>query len=417
VAYKVITKTARGREVRLPEFISADDHVLEPADLWSSRLPQKFLAEGPRIVREKGLAVGHRKNWTVDEENGFLGDVWYFEDIRWPIRRTSAAVGFDNTTLDWEPVTYDEVRPGTWQPKARVADMDQDHVSAAICFPNTLPRFCGQAFSEGKNRDLGMACIRAYNDWMNEEWCGPETRGRLIPLTIIPMWDAELAAAEVRRCAELGSHAVAFSEGPDLLGFPTIYSGFWDPFFQACDDTETTITIHIGSSSTVSKTSPDCPAVATSTLTFQKGMHSLIDLTLSGTLGRFPNVKVMYSETNVGWAPYVIERMDKLWHDRKDVQGRRGMNLTAPPSTYIKGRVYGCVVDDEVGIATREYGFGMDHICFESDYPHANCEFPNTLDVAADLCVGAGLNEEEIYKFLRGNAIRAFGLERFGVTA
>jgi predicted TIM-barrel fold metal-dependent hydrolase len=416
VAYKTITKTARGREVKLPEFISADDHVLEPADLWSSRLPAKFLAEGPRIVREKGLAVGNRKNWTLDEEKGLLADVWYYEDVRWPIRRTSAAVGFANEDLDWEPTTYEEVRPGTWQPKQRLADMDQDHVSAAICFPNTLPRFCGQTFSEGKDRELGLACVRAYNDWMNEEWAGPDTRGRLIPLTIIPLWDAKLAAAEVRRCAEKGSHAVTFSENPSLLGFPTIYSGFWDPFFQACDETETTVTIHIGSSSTVVKTSPDAPSVATSTLSFQNGMHSLIDLALSGTLARFPNVKVMYSETNVGWAPYVIERMDKLWDDRKDVRGRRGMHLSAPPSSYVKGRVYGCIVDDEVGLVTRDYGFGMDHICFESDYPHANCEFPNTLDVAADLCVAANLNDEEIYKFLRGNAIQAFGLERFGVT-
>lgn len=412
----MITKSARGREIQLPEFISADDHVLEPPDLWSSRIPKKFLANGPRIVREKGLAVGSRKNWTLDDENGIWADVWYYEDVRWPIRRTSAAVGFDNNELGWEPTTYDEIRPGTWQPKERLADMDIDHVSAAICFPNTLPRFCGQTFSEGSDRELAITCIRAYNDWMIEEWCGPDNRGRLIPLTIIPLWDAEAAAAEVRRCADKGSHAVTFSEDPSLLGYPSIYSGAWDPFFQACDDSDTTVTIHIGSSSTTSKTTEDCPPVAGSTLSFQKGMHSLIDLVISGTLARFPNVKVMYSETNVGWAPYIIERMDKLWKDRKDVETRRGMKLRAIPSSYIKGRVYGCIVDDEVGLATREYGFGIDHICFESDYPHANCEFPNTLDVAANLCVGAQLKDEEIYKFLRGNAIKAFGLERFGVT-
>ena len=100
------------------------------------------------------------------------------------------------------PMTYDEMRPGCYDPKARVEDKELNHVEASLCFP-TFPRFCGQTFTEAADHELGLACVRAYNDWMVEEWCG-DSGGRLIPLIIVPLWDAELAAAEVRRNAERG---------------------------------------------------------------------------------------------------------------------------------------------------------------------------------------------------------------------
>ena len=79
--------------------------------------------------------------------------------------------------------------PGWYDPKARLADMDLNWVEASLCFP-TFPRFCGQTFLEAKDRELALACVKAYNDWMVEEWCG-DSKGRLIPLTLIPLWDAE----------------------------------------------------------------------------------------------------------------------------------------------------------------------------------------------------------------------------------
>ena len=76
-------------------------------------------------------------------------------------------------------------------------------VDGSLAFP-TFPRFCGQTFMEGEDLELGLACVRAYNDWMIDEWCG-DSDGALIPLCIIPMWDVDLAVAEVRRNAERGA--------------------------------------------------------------------------------------------------------------------------------------------------------------------------------------------------------------------
>src|SRR5207253_6991915 len=119
----------------------------------------------------------------------------------------------------------------------RLRAMDVNHTEASTCFPNIL-RFCGQLFLDRSNKAVALAALRAYNDWMIEEWSGTDRPRRLIPLTLVPLWDVELAAKEIVRCSGLGSHAVTFPESPAALGLPSIFSGYWDPFFAACDETD-----------------------------------------------------------------------------------------------------------------------------------------------------------------------------------
>jgi hypothetical protein len=160
-------------------------------------------------------------------------------------------------------------------------------------------------------------------------------------------------------------------------------------------------------------TSPDAPFIVSSTLTFSNAMGSMIDFIFSGTLERFKTLKLAYSEGQVGWMPYVMERADKLAAERI-ADDTFGTTLPHPPSSYVD-RIYGCVFDDEVGLANRDR-IGMDQITFEVDYPHADSTFPHTLEVATKICTNAGLSDEETYKFLRGNAITCYGLERVGIT-
>jgi hypothetical protein len=142
-------------------------------------------------------------------------------------------------------------------------------------------------------------------------------------------------------------------------------------------------------------------------------MGSLCDYLFSGTLARFPKLTIAYSEGQVGWMPYILERADKLWEERSN--NSFGTWLPEPPSTYIPGRVYGCIFDDQTGLRNRDV-IGMDQICFETDYPHADSTFPHSKETLAKISEEAGLNDEELYKLARGNAIKAFGLERFGIT-
>jgi len=161
-------------------------------------------------------------------------------------------------------------------------------------------------------------------------------------------------------------------------------------------------------------TSPDAPFAVSSTLTFYNSMGSMCDFILSGTFDRFPELRIAYAEGQVGWMPYVIERMDKLWEER-DSDSSFGVPLANPPSSYIPGHIWGCIFDDEVGLKNRDL-VGMDQICFEVDYPHADSTFPRTKEVLNQIVTAAGLSSDEIYKLLRGNAIHAFGLSRFGIT-
>jgi len=249
--------------VDLPMIISVDDHVVEPATLWIDRLPTKYHEVGPRIVRAPmGEITFIGGKLTVKPgSKGLPTDWWYYEDLKRPLLRVDSAVGVPREEVTMRGITYEDMRPGSYLVPPRLEDMDVNHLEASICFP-TFPRFCGQTFTEAKDKELALLCVKAYNDWMVEEWCGPEAKGRLIPLTLIPLWDAELAADEVRRNAARGVRAVCFSEIPPFLGLPSVHDPdhYWDPFFRACSETGTVINMHIGSSSKMPSTSADAPA-------------------------------------------------------------------------------------------------------------------------------------------------------------
>jgi predicted TIM-barrel fold metal-dependent hydrolase len=396
------------RAVELPRIISVDDHVVEPPHVWERWLPTRFADRAPRVERRGIGSMKHRGGGTYEQTfdpDGPPADVWLFEDLVYVHKRHVAAVGFDRDDMTMSPITYDEMRPGCYDPKARVEDNDLNWVDASLCFP-TFPRFCGQTFTEATtDRDLGLACVRAYNDWMVEEWCG-DSGGRLIPLCLVPLWDAELAAAEVRRNAERGVRAVAFSEIPAALGLPSIHSGAWEPFFAACADTSTVVCMHIGSSSNMPATSPDAPTAVAATLSFNNAMASLSDFLFSGVLVRHPELRLAYSEGQIGWIPYVLERADDVWQEHRAWAGVRDL-VPEPPSTYYYRQVFGCFFRDRHGIESL-HRVGVDNITFETDYPHTDSTWPHTRKVAEELM--EGVPDDAVHKIMRGNAERMLGL-------
>ena len=185
--------------------------------------------------------------------------------------------------------------------------------------------------------------------------------------------------------------------------------------FRACEETETVVNLHIGSSSKMPSTSSDAPHGVGSVLTFSNTMGSMLDLLISGLFDRFPRLRGAYSEGQVGWMPFVLERTDKLWEQRRGVPGY-ATDLARPPSTYIEDHIWGCIFDDLTGLRLRDE-VGMGQITFEIDYPHADTTFPYALETATALVEAAGLDQHEVDQLFRTNAIRAYGLERFGITA
>jgi predicted TIM-barrel fold metal-dependent hydrolase len=339
-------------------------------------------------------------------DEGPLADWWFYEDLRRPLTRLDTAVGFSRDEVILAGITYDEMRQGSYKLKERLEDMDTAGIEASLCFP-TFPRFCGQTFYEAKDKELAMLCVRAYNDWMVEEWCG-ESGGRMLPLCIVPLWDPVAAAAEVRRNAARGVHAVCFSEIPTNLGLPSIHDkdGYWKPFFAACNETATTINMHIGSGSKMPSTSPDAPAAVGSTLTFANCCFSMVDWLMSGVFTEFPNLKIAYSEGQIGWIPYILERANVVWEENRGWGGIADKVLV-PPSQLFKEHVYGCYFDDPHGLRSLEE-IGVDNVTFECDYPHSDSTWPHTAKIAAEQT--RELSDEVVYKLMRGNAIKMLSI-------
>jgi predicted TIM-barrel fold metal-dependent hydrolase len=391
----------------IPWIVSLDDHVVEPPDLWTSRLPAKYRDVGPRIVMApSGTPILDGGGYI--EAPGTEGpDVawWFYEDHQYSVKRMIAAAGYPADEIGMHGVTYDQMRPGCWQPQARLDDMTMNHVEASLSFPN-YPRFCGQLFLRGHDQELARLCVEAYNDWQVDEWCAGSD-GRLIPLCLVPLWDVDLAAAEVRRNAARGVRAVAFSELPAWLGLPSIHTGYWEPFFAACAETGTVLAMHIGSGTKTITSSPDAPDAVQAVNMFANSSTSLIDFLFSGVLVRHPGLQLLYAEAQIGWIPYVLERIDDVWETHRGWSESQRY-VSDEPSQYYYRQVTSCFFKDRVGLELLDR-VGRHNIAFETDYPHQDGTWPNTHQVAKELF--GHLDDETVSDIVRGNAIRLLGLE------
>ena len=391
----------------MPLIVDVDAHVVEPPDVWTSRLPARYAAIGPHV---EYLPPGTPQldGGSYIEAPGTVGEPvawWRYEDHLYSVKRLIAAAGYPADEIGFDGITFEQMRPGCWQPEARLADMTLNGVEAQFGFPN-YPRFCGQLFMRGKDRELALLCVRAYNDWQVDEWCGG-SGGRLQPMCIVPLWDAGLAADEVRRNAARGVRAVAFSELPAYLGLPSLYSGHWDPFLLACQETATVVCMHIGSGTKTPQTSADAPDAVASTIIFGNSIASMTDFLFSGVLHRYPTLKLMYAEAQIGWIPYLLERIDDVWETHRGWSNSKEF-CPELPSMYYHRQIYSCFFKDAVGVKLLDE-VGADNVMFETDYPHQDGTWPHSVQAAREQF--GHLDDVLVRKIARGNAIKLFGLD------
>jgi predicted TIM-barrel fold metal-dependent hydrolase len=394
--------------------VSVDDHAIEPPNLWVDRVP----------ARDRDRAPQPRTG-----DDGTL--YWTYESARVPIARTTfqAAMGVEEASLGYIS-SYDELEVGFYDSTERTKAMDRDNVLAALCFP-LFPRYCGQTFHEAEDKDFALVCLKAYNDWMIDEWSGA-VPGRFIPLVIVPLWDPQLAAAEVERCAAKGAKAIAFSENPYKLGLPSLHDAgnYWDPLLAAANETKMPLCVHFGSSSSMPKTSPDAPLLVTGTLAPTNLISALVDWLFSGKLidgdiSPFPDLKICLSEGGIGWIPYILERCDlqvkvRPYLARGDWQvdaatgakatitATGGRRFGVPPSEVFRRHMYGCFIEEEFG-ARQIHEIGVDNVMLETDYPHGDSSYPHSLENAQRRL--AYLSADDRAKVMRGNACRVFDFE------
>jgi predicted TIM-barrel fold metal-dependent hydrolase len=370
----------------LPEsarIISVDDHIIEPPHLWESRLPARYREAGPRVVRD---------------EHGL--DYWEYAGTRTPNVGVSTRAGKSYEEVSTAPVNFSTMLPGAYDPVARLEDMDEDGVYAQLGFPQ-FARFAGHRFLEGDDRELAKLCVEAYNDFQFDEWCAAAPN-RYIPMVIIPQWDPELSAAEIRRTAALGARAIAFSENPTLLGLPSWHTDYWDPVFAAAEEASMPLCLHIGSSSQVIDHSADSPYPVHVSVVGCNSMVAAVDLVYSPVFEKFPNLLCVMSEGEAGWAPHALERMDWAWERHRYHAECR---LTSPPSEVFKEHIYLCVIGDDHAVANR-HTIGVDHLLWESDYPHMDTTWPHTRKILEATL--ADIPDDEAVMIAETNARRVF---------
>jgi len=307
------------------------------------------------------------------------------------------------------PTRYEDMRPGCYDVDERVRDMAAGGQLAGLNFPNWTG-FSGQVLNLGPDRDVNVIMIRAYNDWHVDEWCGAHPE-RFIPCGMIPLFDAEEGAKEVRRLADKGCHAITFSENPTGLGMPSIHTDAWDPIFAACADTETVLCCHVGSSSKSSSTSPDAPPPVPMNLSSVMAIYTLGDLLWADFWQRFPTLKFALTEGDVGWIPYFLQRgehtLDRhnAWMQHEAPQGRG-------PTELFRDQILCCFINDAVGVQLLDR-FNVDNLCWESDYPHSDSTWPNAPESVETLF--AGVDDGLVNKITHENAMAHYKFDPFSV--
>jgi predicted TIM-barrel fold metal-dependent hydrolase len=345
--------------------MSADDHLIEPPHLWVDRVPALYRDRCPKVVQVDG-----RDAWVYE------GEVTHI-----PMGSCRALPGHPEEGYPPAPGTanFDEIRPGCYDPVARLEDMDVDGVWGQLCFPN-YARFAGHRFFLGvQDLDLGLACLRTYNDYLLDEWCAVAP-DRLYGAVILPLHDVDLAVAELERTAAKGAKAVAFSENPTVLGLPSVHTEHWERLWDAVAAVDLPVCMHIGSSSKLVTTSADAPPTVLVSLNGLNSMMAGVDWLLSGVLERHPTLKVILSEGGAGWIPYLLERADKAFHDKRikpnAAIGQTSKGGTVPPSQLFRQSMYVCLVDEH--FALRSLGdIPVDNLLWEGDYPHGDGLWPN----------------------------------------
>jgi predicted TIM-barrel fold metal-dependent hydrolase len=336
--------------------LDADAHVNEPPDTWQTRVPAKLRDRAPKV-----LHTDH-------------GDVWSFDDGKAmrPVGLTATA-GLSYPQFAPSGFTYETMRPGSFDPKARLADMDADGIWLQVLYPSVT---LAGAKLYGAEPELQHACVRAYNDWI-AEFCDASV-GRLIPQAVLPTTGVDDVIAETERALALGHRGVVISAFPNgtLDAAPED-----DRFWSFAQEAEIPVAVHIGSF--LKGTSGQIPPL--DTLAFmgvagssKAGAHTIpvvCDLIFSGIFERFTSLKLLLVEANIGWIPTLLEQVDDMYLRYRWFTNGIEQMPTMPSRTFHRN-FWATFMIDTVGIELR-HRMNIEHLLWSTDYPHTGTDWPN----------------------------------------
>lgn len=343
------------RDVWCP-VISVDDHAFEPTTLFG-RVPARLRRDAPQAVEVDG-----RPAWRIGGKDHFF----------------TGMDGAANRPINqWRSMKMrrEDYRRSVYDTDARVLDMDLAGVWASLCFPSVTWGFSGTTLSRLPDPEVAYACVQAYNDWVVEEWAGSHP-DRFIPCQLTYLENPELAAKEIRRNAERGVHAVSFTENPAALGYPSVHSDHWEPFWRACAETETAINLHVGSSGRISCPSPDSPVPVQVALFPLNGIETVVDWIFSGVPERYPDIRIVLSEAGISWVPMVVERLHRAYRQR-EAEPNVWAALPTHPVDVLHRNFWFTSIEDPSAFRRLDV-ISEDRMMLEVDFPHTDSTWPDS---------------------------------------
>jgi predicted TIM-barrel fold metal-dependent hydrolase len=367
--------------IRKYRLISADGHLNEPADVWTSRVAARHRDLVPRVER-----VPEGDAWVLPGSGQAVPFSW------------GAAAG--RKPEDMGPwCRYEDINPGSYDPAARVRELDVDGVDAELIFgsnyPSTYVSLCEDA-------DLHHEMVRAYNDFMSE-FCGyaPE---RLGGTALLPNRGVDGVLREIERVSSMPGF-VAFL----IKRYPngeTVIKPEDDAVWEAIEASGKPLAMHIGLVNQVigQQRAESLPGTGH----FHDAPTRMLQFIFSGVLDRFPKLRIPLIEVDCGWIPYFEDQADDNYmrHRRASLRDR---NLDRLPSEYMHEFFPAAFITDPFAVQHR-HRIGVDRMLWSSDYPHITSDWPDSWKT-----INASFSEvpdDERHAILAGNSLRLFKFDQ-----
>jgi predicted TIM-barrel fold metal-dependent hydrolase len=368
--------------------IDADAHVNEPPELWQERVPTRLKKRAPKVLH------------TPD------GDVWSFDDGK-RLRPLGLTATAGLSFLQFRPsgYRYESIRPGSFDTTARLADLDADGLHAQVLYPSVT---LAGARTYADERELQLACVRAYNEWLLD-FCAP-SHGRLIPQAIIPATGADDATAELEWAIKRGHRGALIAAFPNGTYECTDAD---DRFWAVAEEAEFPLGVHIGSFSDVGLQ----PTLTQSTLGFLAGaggsksgadsIPATLKVLFSGACIKYPRLRLIIVEGNIGWIPTVMEQVDDMFLRYRWFTGAAEL-MPLMPSRLFHRNFWATFMIDTIGMALR-YHMNLEHLMWSTDYPHTGSDWPNSRVTISR--VFRGVPVDEVKRMLHSNCKALYHLD------